>query len=133
MPPHAQTESSQEYLETILRLATEKPGSWIPNADIARALGIKAPSVTEMLEKLQNQGLITWEKRRGVQLTTDGTRIAQAMLDAHRLLEAFMTEVLELDDEDVKHRIACLLEHHLVSEPKLVEAMQRSIEKARGS
>ena len=125
------SESFQEYLEAILRLSQDKPGAWIANAEIAGALGIKPPSVTEMLDKLQNQGLITWEKRRGVQLTDKGTQAASKILETHRLIEEFLTVVLELDDQELKHRVACSLEHHVISEPKLVEALQLGIRKVR--
>ena len=125
--------SYQEYLEIILRIlnAKEKDNQddYISNIEIAQALKIKPPSVTEFLAKLQKEGFIEWEKRKGVKLTQKGHDLATRVLDAHHLLEKFFSVVLELDDADLKHRVACDIEHDLIDEPKLVKALERSIEK----
>ncbi|MHA1792016.1 MAG: metal-dependent transcriptional regulator [Promethearchaeota archaeon] len=125
------SESFQEYLETIYRILTSKENKevWITNAEIAENLKIKPPSVTEMLDKLQKKGLLTWQKRKGVKLTDKGKTLGKKILDLHFLLERFFTIVLEIDDDDLKHRLACSLEHHLASEPRLVDAMRRAIDK----
>jgi Mn-dependent DtxR family transcriptional regulator len=139
----AESEHIQEYLEAILRLVQlheqqseqGEPASdgtdvtWVTNNEIANRLSIKPPSVTEMLDKLQKEGLIEWQKRRGVRLTETGFNLASHVLDVHFLLEKFFTEVLELEDRALMHRLACAIEHDLISEPKLEEALRRSIEK----
>ncbi|HME51743.1 MAG TPA: metal-dependent transcriptional regulator [Candidatus Lokiarchaeia archaeon] len=130
------TESYQEYLEAILRILNSKKeenqGDFISNIEIAQAMKIKPPSVTEFLAKLQKEGLIEWEKRKGVKLTQKGYELASRVLNMHRLLEKFFSVVLELDDTGLKHRVACDLEHDLIEEPKLVKALERSIEKIEG-
>ena len=127
------TESYQEYLEAILRILNSKEeenqGDYISNIEIAQRLNIKPPSVTEFLAKLQKEGLIEWEKRKGVKFTQKGYELATRVLEMHRLLEKFFSVVLELDDTDLKHEIACALEHDLMNEPKFVKALERSIEK----
>ncbi len=135
------SEAYQEYLEMILRLEREKTqgtaggdAAWITNTEIANSLHFKPPSVTEMLDKLSQKGLIEWQKRHGVRLTDAGRELAIRILDAHFLLEDFFTVVLglnESDDVDLKHRLACALEHHLISEPKLVDALSRSIKNVK--
>lgn len=130
------TESYQEYLEIILRILNakgkENQEDYISNIEIAQALNIKPPSVTEFLAKLQKEGLIEWEKRKGVKFTEKGYELATRVLDMHHLLEKFFSVVLELDDANLKHRVACDLEHDLIEEPKLVKALERSIEKVEG-
>ena len=118
----AESEHIQEYLEAILRLVQsheqetnqqvdpENGGAdvvWITNNEIANGLNIKPPSVTEMLDKLQKEGLIEWQKRKGVRLTEEGLKLATHVLDMHFLLEQFFTEVLELEDRELMHRLAC--------------------------
>lgn len=133
MNPARYSESYQEYIETIYRLTLDKDNkkTWITNAEIADSLHIKPPSVTEMLEKLADNGLVEWKKRHGVRLTEKGTSMGKQILDLHFLLEEFFTVVLDIDDEDLKHRIACSLEHHILSEPRFVEAMRRAISRIK--
>ncbi len=128
-------ESYQEYLEVILRITKDKESkdAFINNAEIAAAMGVKPPSVTEFLAKLQKEGLIEYEKRQGVRLTAKGSELGTKVLEMHHLLESFFTKVLELDDKDLKHRLACDIEHHLMSEPRLVKALEKSIKKVEGA
>jgi DtxR family Mn-dependent transcriptional regulator len=126
-------ESYQEYLETIYRLQNarkkKKSNLWVTNHEIATFLGIKAPSVTEMLGKLEKRNLITWKRRLGVQLSESGEQMGARVLKYHRLLEEFFTKVLEIKEKDLMHRVACVLEHLLVAEPAFLEAIETSIEK----
>ncbi|MFX0101162.1 MAG: metal-dependent transcriptional regulator [Candidatus Hodarchaeota archaeon] len=134
MSNNTYSESYQEYLEEIYRLSQEvEEGELISNSSIADRLKIKPPSVTEMLNKLEKNGLIVWKKRKGVQLTDKGKEVGKTILETHHLLEEFFSKVLELDDLDLKHRVACDLEHHLIAEPKLMEAIKRSIKKVEKS
>ncbi|MHA1371765.1 MAG: metal-dependent transcriptional regulator [Promethearchaeota archaeon] len=137
--------SRQEYMEVIYRLSKSRKKTddnfssdslnssdddlWISNSEIASMLNIKPPSVTEMLGKLMRDGLIEWEKRKGVRLTRKGYDLGKKVLDMHLLLEDFFTLILEIEDENVKHRLACLLEHDLMDEPTLASALKKSIEK----
>nr|MDO8083843.1 metal-dependent transcriptional regulator [Candidatus Sigynarchaeum springense] len=125
----------QEYLEVILRIIKEKEhkDAFINNIEIATALKVKPPSVTEFLVKLEKEGLIEYKKRLGVRLTPKGLGLATKVLEMHHLLESFFTKVLELDDKDLKHRLACAIEHDLISEPRLVKALEKSIEKVEAA
>ncbi|MEX2683506.1 MAG: metal-dependent transcriptional regulator [Candidatus Sigynarchaeota archaeon] len=125
----------QEYLEVILRITKEKEGkdTFISNIEIATAMKVKPPSVTEFLVKLQKEGLIEYKKRLGVRLNPKGLDLAMKVLEMHHLLETFFTKVLELDDKDLKHRLACAIEHDLISEPRLVKALEKSIKKVEAA
>lgn len=105
--------SYQEYLETILRISLKTNKEAIKTSEIAKALKIKAPSVTEMLDKLKSKGLIHYEKRRGVILTESGREIGQRLLKNHRIIEYFLRFFLGIEDY---HDIACKLEHHFNEE-----------------
>jgi DtxR family Mn-dependent transcriptional regulator len=129
------TTAYQEYLEIILRISKDKENKseFISNIEIATALKVKPPSVTEFLAKLQREGLIEYKKRLGVKLTPKGLDLANKVLENHHLLEKFFTRVLELDDKDLKHRLACAIEHDLINEPRLVMALEKSIKKVEAA
>ena len=76
-----------DYLEQILHLIEEK--GYARPVDISKRLQISQASVTNMLQRLDSEGLVKHEKYRGTVLTGDGERIAQAIIDRHKLLTEF--------------------------------------------
>ncbi len=80
--------------------------------DLAEKLGVKAGSVSAMIKKLDAAGLVERVPYHGVRLTSDGTRVAMAVLRRHRLLELFLAEVLDVPWDRV-HDEAEVLEHAL--------------------
>jgi len=106
-------DSYEEYIETIFRLGLNSDELQIKTSEIAKALEVKAPSVTEMLDKLKNRGLINYEKRKGVSLTDEGKKIGEKLLRNHRIIEYFLYFILGIKDY---HDIACQLEHHFNDE-----------------
>ena len=80
--------------------------------DLAGKLGVKAGSVSAMIKKLDEAGLVERVPYHGVRLTADGTRVAMAVLRRHRLLELFLAEVLDVPWDRV-HDEAEVLEHAL--------------------
>jgi DtxR family Mn-dependent transcriptional regulator len=80
--------------------------------DLAERLGVKAGSVSAMIKKLDEAGLVERVPYHGVRLTADGTRVAMAVLRRHRLLELFLAEVLDVPWDQV-HDEAEVLEHAL--------------------
>lgn len=80
--------------------------------DLAEKLGVKAGSVSAMIKKLDDAGLVERVPYHGVRLTADGTRVAMTVLRRHRLLELFLAEVLEMPWDQV-HDEAEVLEHAL--------------------
>jgi DtxR family Mn-dependent transcriptional regulator len=101
-------ESTEMYLKTVRELAQED--NVVPISALAKRLGVSTVSATEMVHRLQDQGLLQHVPYRGISLTEDGQQRAIAITRAHRLWERFLADQLQLPWEDV-HDIACRLEH----------------------
>lgn len=100
----------EDYLVAIHRLHGED--AWVAPSAIAAARGVKPPTVTRMLQRLHDDGLVEYERYRGARLTARGERRALAVLRHHRLLELFLTRELGYDWSEV-HEEADVLEHHI--------------------
>lgn len=107
---HDLSETLGDYLEIILALALENPAVRV--RDIARAKGVRMPSVTAALRRLSERGLVQYEAREYVGLTEEGESIARRLTGRHRFLTRFLHELLDVP-ADVAERDACGLEHHL--------------------
>ncbi len=70
-----QTERIEDYLETIYELVRLK--DYAICVDISECLNVSAPSVTKMMQRLRTTGYLKYEKFRGIQLTEQGTNIAE--------------------------------------------------------
>ncbi|MEA1985112.1 MAG: metal-dependent transcriptional regulator [Euryarchaeota archaeon] len=105
------TDRIEEYLETIQYL-TNKNQAPAKNKDLAEELGLAPASVTEMLQKLSEEGLITYTPYQGVELTEMGVMQSDKIQRKHRILEKFFVEVLHMDRE-IASKEACILEHHI--------------------
>src|SRR5207237_94114 len=88
--------------------------------DIAARLEVKAPSVTGMLKRLVDAGLIRYEIGHGARLTDAGVAQARRVIRRHRLLELFLTRVLGLDWSEVDAEADAL--EHAIS-PRLEQAI----------
>ena len=106
--PEPLTRSVEDYLKAIYRLSGE--GQPASTSDIADLLDLSAASVSGMVRRLSEQGLLEHEPYRGVALTTEGRRIALRMLRRHRLLEAYLVRFLGYSWDTV-HDEAERLEH----------------------
>ena len=78
------TSAIEDYLERIMELMDEKGYARV--VDIAARLNISQASVTNMLQKLDAEGLIKYEKYRGLVLTPSGLSVAQTIARRHELL-----------------------------------------------
>ena len=109
----ATSESVDDYLKAILELGGPGEDRVTGNA-LAAHLGIRAASVTGMLQKLASQrpSFVKYEKHRGVRLTPAGKRRALEVLRHHRLLERFLHEFLDYSWDEV-HEEAERLEHFI--------------------
>ena len=114
--------SRQNYLKALLQTGS---GAAVPVSVLARTLRVSAPSVTNMLAHLSEEQLVELGPRGAARLTAAGERAAALVLRRHRLLETFLTRVLEMDWSEV-HEDAEELEHH-VSE-RLIDALDRYME-----
>lgn len=116
MPPKIRgvsTESTDDYLKAILELSGQEEVRVTSNA-IAHHLGIRAASVTGMLQKLASlrPPFVKYEKHHGVRLTEAGKCRALEVLRHHRLLERFLHDVLDYPWDEV-HEEAERLEHFI--------------------
>ncbi len=104
----ALTPSSEMYLKTILAACEEAGGAHVQ--EIARRLDVRMPSVTQALQRLTEQKYVIHTPRGAVKLTARGLRIARAVKDRHRVLEEFLTRVLQVAPAAAS-RDACAMEH----------------------
>ncbi len=104
----------EDYLERILELINMKGYARV--VDIAQRLQISKASVTNMVQRLDAEGLLKYEKFRGLVLTTAGEALAQNITHRHQLLTDFL-KLLGLDDEVIYHDVEGM-EHH-ISPPTL--------------
>jgi DtxR family Mn-dependent transcriptional regulator len=111
----------EEYLETMLALAEE--GVPVIGARIAERLGRSAPSVSEMLERLTDEGYVSRDGRR-LDLTEQGRSLAEKVVRKHRLAERLLVDVIGLEWHKV-HREAGRWEHVISDdvEARLVELL----------
>jgi DtxR family Mn-dependent transcriptional regulator len=120
------TRSVEDYLKSVFHLTSQ--GGFATTSGIAEMLEIAPPSVSGMMKRLSETGLIEHVPYRGVQLTPQGRRAALQMIRRHRILESYLTSKLGYDWGDV-HVEAERLEH-AVSE-KLIERMAEALGEPR--
>lgn len=101
------SKSAEDYLKTIWLSTRDGP---VATGTVAGALGVTDASVSEMLGKLSEQGLVRYTPYHGAQLTGGGERAALDLLRRHRLLETFLAEYLGYGWDEV-HSEAEALEH----------------------
>ncbi len=103
----------QDYVEMIEILSRTK--KVVRVKDIATNLKIKMPSVTAALQKLEEMGLINYERYGYVELTENGRKIAQNVYDRHTCLAEFFNSILKMEYRSADE-VACRVEHQLTSE-----------------
>jgi DtxR family Mn-dependent transcriptional regulator len=104
----------EDYIKAIYATQDDSDER-VSTSALADSLDVTAPTVSSMLNTLEERGLIDREEYRGVRLTEEGEVVALEILRHHRLLEAFLTEQLDYDWADV-HEEADRLEHHVSEE-----------------
>lgn len=113
------TYAEENYLKAILRLSLP-PDLTVSTNSIAAQLDTSAASVTDMLKKLAEKELITYQRYKGASLTENGNRIATSLVRKHRLWEVFLVQSLGMTWDEV-HDIAEELEH--IQSPQLIERL----------
>jgi DtxR family transcriptional regulator, Mn-dependent transcriptional regulator len=105
---HDLIDSTEMYLRTVLELEEES----IPalRARLSERLGLSAPSVSEGVARLEEQGLLVLAPDRTVQFTPEGRDRAEHVMRKHRLAERLLVDVLGLGHEHA-HEEACRWEH----------------------
>ncbi len=103
------TPSMEDYLERIYSLIEEKGYARV--SDIAEALEVHPSSVTKMVQKLDKDKYLVYEKYRGLVLTSKGKKIGKRLVDRHALLENFL-RTIGVDEEHIFRDVEGI-EHHL--------------------
>jgi DtxR family Mn-dependent transcriptional regulator len=102
------TVAEQEYLESLFWLF--EAGFPMTGANLARAMRLSAPTVHEMLGRLERDGYIARGSGRGIEFTDSGREHAERVVGRHRMIERFLTDVVGVPWDDV-HEEAEKLEH----------------------
>ena len=116
------TASAEDYLKAIY--AAERGGDAAATNDLAQRLGVAPASVSGMVRRLAEQGLLTYERYRGARLTDEGRRVALRTLRRHRILESYLTAVLGYSWDRV-HEEAERLEH--AASDELIDRMAAAL------
>lgn len=113
------SESSEDHLERIHELMEEKGFARV--SDLAERLGVARASVTNMIQRLAERGLVNYERYRGFSLTEEGRAKARAIKERHQVLSKFFL-LLGLES-GVVHAEVEEIEHHL--KPATLAALRR--------
>ena len=103
------TTSVEDYMEVIYELIREK--GYARSVDISKYLGVKSPSVTSMLQRLDRMGFVVYERYRGLTLTSKGERLAKSIKERHLVIAKFL-QILGVA-ENIANSDAEGIEHHL--------------------
>ena len=116
------TVAEEEYLQTLFWLY--EAGLPMTGANVARAMQLSAPTVHEMIGRLERDGYITRAENKVISFTPSGLEHAEEVVRRHRLIERFLTDVLGIPWDEV-HEEAERLEHAM--SPVLEERMLAAI------
>jgi Mn-dependent DtxR family transcriptional regulator len=106
------TPSMEDYLERIYKLIEEKGYARV--SDIAEGLEVHPSSVTKMIQKLDKDQYLIYEKYRGLIMTPKGKKMGKRLVERHQLLESFL-EVIGVQEENIYADVEGI-EHHLSSD-----------------
>ena len=120
------TVAEEEYLQTLFWLQEAKLP--MTGANVARAMQLSAPTVHEMIGRLERDGYITRAQDKQISFTDTGLEHAEGVVRRHRLIERFLTDVLGIPWDEV-HEEAERLEHAM--SPVLEERMLAAIGNAK--
>lgn len=112
--------TEENYLKAIYKLSEAAPGAEVSTNSIAEVLQTRAASVTDMLRRLGEKGLLHYQRYRGVSLTHEGQQLALLTIRKHRLWEVFLVQKLGFNWDEV-HDVAEQMEH--IQSPLLVRRL----------
>jgi len=104
------TQAEENYLKAIYKITQNTADQTVNTKAIADELGTTSASVTDMIKKLTDKSLLSYEKYYGVSLTKEGQKLAIKLLRKHRLWEVFLHDKLGFNWDEV-HDVAEQLEH----------------------
>src|SRR6476660_309548 len=120
------SEATQEYLESIYWLY--ESGIERTQANLARALQVSQPSVSEMLRRMVHDDLVSRDQAKLIHFTDRGHEVAERIVARHRLVEAYLVKVMDIPWDDV-HEEAHAMEHSI--SPRLEAKMLEMIGEVR--
>ena len=103
----AEAEHTEMYLKAVWHI--REKGDEVKISTIAKRLNVRQPSVVQMLKKLAERDLVTYNKA-GVSLKESGEKVAASMIRNSRLLEVLMESSLKID---IDEEMVCGIEHHM--------------------
>tara|TARA_Y100000748_G_scaffold301239_1_gene301134 strand:- start:653 stop:1312 length:660 start_codon:yes stop_codon:yes gene_type:complete len=106
----ALSESAEMMIKNINQLAADDKR--VRTSDLAVKTNLKPATVTEMIQRLGDLGLVDYEAYHGVHLTKQGQHVADVIEHRFNILERFMTEILGVDGDEAAE-VACRMEHVL--------------------
>ena len=106
----ALSESAEMMIKNIHELSSE--GQRVRTSDLAFKTELKPATVTEMIQRLGEIGLVDYQAYHGVFLTDQGQRVANVIEHRFKILQRFLTEILGVDKEEADE-VACRMEHIL--------------------
>jgi DtxR family Mn-dependent transcriptional regulator len=117
------SEAIEDYAKAIFALELRGDGE-VSNSAVAERLGVAPASVSAMLKRMAEQGLVEYEPYRGATLTAAGKRVALEVLRHHRLIESYLSDALGMPWDRV-HDEAEVLEHYISEEleERIAEAL----------
>lgn len=102
------TQKTEEYIESLYKL--EQKNAIVKPSMLAYDLNVSQASVTEMVKKLSDDGVVTQSHKSGIRLTQKGVRSAATVVRRHRLSERLLTDIIGIPFEEA-HEEACKFEH----------------------
>ncbi|MCB1227887.1 MAG: transcriptional regulator MntR [Verrucomicrobiales bacterium] len=139
---HLHSPAVEDYLEQIHNLIESKGYARV--VDIAAGLGISQASVTNMIQRLDAEGYVIYERYRGVVLTEEGRRIGAAIVERHDILTRFLAgfgldaATVHHDVEGMEHHISrqtlqvfTVITRELESNPELLRKLKRRLKTLR--
>ena len=117
----------EDYLEVIYELIEQK--GYATTVDISNCLNVSSPSVTKMMQKLDETGYLKYERYRGIRLTKEGIMIAEGIRNRHGLLAEFF-KMIGVKEESA-NKDAEGIEHHL--HPETLKKLEEFINLLRNN
>ncbi|MCL5987225.1 MAG: metal-dependent transcriptional regulator [Actinobacteria bacterium] len=120
------TQKTEEYIESLYKL--EQKNAIVKPSMLADDLNISQASVTEMVKKLSDDGVVKQSREGGIRLTLKGVKSAARVVRRHRLSERLLTDIIGISFEEA-HEEACKLEH--VISPEVERNLERALSNPR--
>jgi Mn-dependent DtxR family transcriptional regulator len=139
VPPRRDVSRLEDYLEAIYNLNEEK--GYVSAADISDRLGVKPPTVSNMVVNLARKGYLEHERYRGMRLTQSGEKVARSVIKRHQVISDLISmlgvddQTAYVDTEGIEHHVhpSTLrrlerLADYLRENPQTLRAIQKFIE-----